>query len=214
MRRPESPEELTRKLLHSSRERARHRFVMRTLEKLAEKLPLNRIVYRSKTSQLKGTIEYCEFMEETIHSICARRQRCPPANCSLFTTNQSHRLAKAAWASTASRKEVLTPPETHLSSIDDAVVPDVDFLPQVCDIKQESADWEHYGISKEDWMAAGSSQQEATPHSSEQIVPTMPSKTYVNLVTDSVTSMPMKEAPEYFVVSAKGEVISLGKLLH
>ncbi|KAL1443210.1 hypothetical protein MTO96_030389 [Rhipicephalus appendiculatus] len=102
--------------------------------------------------------------------------------------------------------------QTTPSESNDAVVPDMEFPPDIpSSLEQETGEWERYGISKEDWTAAGSSQQN-TPQSPDRSVPTGPEKTFVDVICSSFTSTPLKEAPEYFIVSPNGDVTSLGKL--
>ncbi|XP_077521629.1 uncharacterized protein LOC144132823 [Amblyomma americanum] len=214
-RRSDDTGALTRKLSHTEKERTRHRELMQTLDELTDQVPLDPRIYKSKNVKLRRTIDYYTFLEETIHSMCARRRRRPPAHCNLFPNSRRHQPTEAAWAPAAFQKKMLPPAETHRARNDDAVVPDVHSPPQTFHMKQESRDWELYGISMEDWMAAGSSQQEASPNSYDQVVPTaMPNTSIVNITTDCVMSRPLVEAPEYFVVSSTGELISLGKLLH
>ncbi|XP_037501453.1 uncharacterized protein LOC119375346 [Rhipicephalus sanguineus] len=168
-------------------------------------------------SQLKRTIEYFYYLEDTVQSICKQRDIPLPLDYQIFLANRSCLSEESCGCPTALVKRAVASIElpytqTTPSESNDAVVPDTEFPPDIpSSLEPETGEWERYGISKEDWMAAGSSQQN-TPQSPDQSVPTVPEKTFVEVICSGFTSTPLMEAPEYFVISPSGDVTSLGKL--
>ncbi|XP_054928659.2 uncharacterized protein [Dermacentor andersoni] len=200
----------------NTRERLRHRTVMRRLDELVSRVPLDTEIFKTRASQLKRTIEYFHYLEDTIQAICKERDIPLPRDYQMFLANRSCLSGEGSEHPTTRAQKAFASkelPRTQMKpSHGEALVPDLEFPPDIdVNFEQETDKWEHYGISKEDWMAAGSSQQ-STPVSLDQAVPAVPNKTFVDIIYNSATSTPLKEAPEYFVISATGDVTSVGKL--
>ncbi|KAL3216298.1 hypothetical protein MRX96_006483 [Rhipicephalus microplus] len=63
-----------RKLItKNSRERSRHRALMQCLDELVSEFPIDRSIYKTKLSQLKRSIAYFYYLEDTVQVICKQR---------------------------------------------------------------------------------------------------------------------------------------------
>lgn len=168
---------------------------MKQLNKLIDAVPAGGPIVKTKVGKFKRAVYYMEYLEQVVADVC-RTMGCPlPPRCDLVTAER-RRLCQDPVPQV--NKGPL--PQTRLE--DDAVVPDL-AVPR-SSLQSHSKEWEIYGISQEDWMAAGSSKEQEV-HG--------PQTAYVDVVCDPQAMNMLGEAPEVFVVSLDGCVTSVGTLL-
>ncbi|XP_037274789.2 uncharacterized protein LOC119167418 [Rhipicephalus microplus] len=201
----------------NSREKSRHRALMRCLDELVDELPIDKRIFKTRISQLNRIIAYFYYLEDTVQAICKQQGIPLPADYQRLLANRSCQSkgnckCRIALARRAAAFIECNYAQSTAGEGQDAVVPDIEFPPDMPSSRErETGEWERYGISKEDWMAAGSSQQN-TPQSPNWSANMWPEKTFVDVMCSSSTATPLKEAPEYFIVSPNGDVTSLGTL--
>ncbi|XP_029837951.2 uncharacterized protein LOC115321809 [Ixodes scapularis] len=202
---PSSPDkEQMKKLLHSQKERARHRRVMAQLATLFEMVPLNHEGKSSKAAKFKQTLCYLRHLERSIQAECSARPLPIPPRCNLLTNDDGQRqgLAVNSCSWEVPPKEL----DSAIKALEDAaVVPDMEIALMTEGLRDDAGEWEIYGISQEDWTVAGPSQD--APKCQTEVVQT----SYVDVVCDPELPVPLLISPEVFVVSTDGTVTSVGE---
>ncbi|KAL1443209.1 hypothetical protein MTO96_030388 [Rhipicephalus appendiculatus] len=81
--------EQDKRRVRNSKEKLRHRAMMRRLDELVSLVPLDRNVYKTRASKLKRTLEYFYYLEDTVQSICKQRDVPLPLDYQIFLANRS-----------------------------------------------------------------------------------------------------------------------------
>ncbi|XP_077530737.1 uncharacterized protein LOC144142832 [Haemaphysalis longicornis] len=246
-----------RRLMHSSREKARYWSVSNKMKTFIRLTPHRKGKAKTKTAKFREAFSYLVYLEQFIQAECAAQKIPLPPMCDRLTKglrehpweeeegeegvspstkklDQKASVRRKARSKPAKQRTSCSarnatprpspppqPLQDELSLTDDeAVVPDyTNLVPP----RQGTREWELYGISQEDWMAAGSSQA----GSSQQQTPPSPppqqqqeesesgvTKTCVELtcVEEPTSGHPMVDAPACFVVTSSGDVVAVGDL--